>query len=117
MRRFFFSVFSVPFLLSFVSCTMQEKALYSWYDYDNAAYKYQKELTDNSKAAFMTQMDKMEKQRGQRGIVPPGYNAEYGFLLYNSGQAEEGLQYMKKEVELYPESQLFIGGIIKRLEQ
>ncbi len=108
---------AVALLTLATSCTTEE-SLYSWYNYDNSAYKYQKELTPSSRKAYVEQLEKMEKkQNGQRGVVPPGFYAEYGFLLYNDNQQELGLQYMKKEVELYPESQLFIGGIIKRIEK
>ena len=49
--------------------------------------------------------------------MPPGLYAEYGFLLYKTGKKEEGLNYMKQEKALYPESDAYISRIIKQLEK
>lgn len=49
--------------------------------------------------------------------MPPGMYAEYGYLLYKTGKKDEGLAFLKKEVELYPESDTYISRIIKQLEK
>ena len=56
-------------------------------------------------------------QKGARGVVPPGVNAEYGYLLIKAGQKEEGLTLLKQEVALYPESEKFISRIIKQVQK
>ena len=43
--------------------------------------------------------------------------AEYGFLLYRTGKQEEGLEFLKQEINLYPESEKYISRIINQLEQ
>lgn len=58
-----------------------------------------------------------EKQNGLRGKVPPGFNAEYGYQLYKEGKKEEGLKYLNKEIEDYPESKVYISRIIKQIEK
>jgi len=50
-------------------------------------------------------------------MVQPGICAEYGYLLIKQGKREEGLQLLKKEIELYPESKVFITRIIKQFEK
>ena len=57
------------------------------------------------------------KQKGIRKTVPPGVNAEYGYLLYKAGKKEEGLTLLKAEITAYPESETFISRIIKQLEK
>lgn len=49
----------------------------------------------------------IEKQKGLRKSVPPGVNAEYGFLLYKAGKKEEGLALLIAEIKAYPESESF----------
>ena len=43
--------------------------------------------------------------------------AEYGYLLYKTGKKEEGIEFLKQEMELYPESEKYISRIVKQLEK
>lgn len=105
-------------VLLMASCVTTEKTLYSWYDSEDAAYQYQKKATDKSLDKAMSEYLKvLEKQKGTRKVVPPGINAEYGFMLVKSGKVDQGIEYLKKEVSLYPESEIYISRIIKQLEQ
>lgn len=94
------------------------KTLYSWYDYEDATYQYSKKSTDELQVKVLEQYKKLtDKQKGVRGVVPPGLYAEYGYLLCKTGKKEEGLSFLKKETELYPESEKYISRIIKQLEK
>lgn len=105
-------------VLALTSCGSIGEPLYSWYNYEDATYQYSKKRTDNLKENVMEQYLKMtKKQKGSRRTVPPGLNAEYGYMLYMSGKQEEGLGYLKQEIELYPESEVYISRIIKQLEK
>ena len=59
----------------------------------------------------------IQKQKGTRKVVPPGLYAEYGYVLYMGGKKEEGLDFLKQEIKLYPESETYISRIIKQLEK
>lgn len=103
--------------IAFSSCAGTQE-LYSWYKYEDAAYQYQKRGTDELQTNLLNQYAKMaKKQKGKRGVVPPGFNAEYGYLLVKTGHEEEGIQKLKEEINLYPESEVYIGRIIKQLEK
>lgn len=107
----------VAVIVSFVSCG-SPKTLYSWYDYEDATYQYNKRQTDELKVKMMKQYLKMtKKQKGSRRVVPPGLYAEYGYALYMGGKKEEGLDFLKQEIKLYPESETYISRIIKQLEK
>lgn len=107
----------VAVIVSFVSCG-SPKTLYSWYDYEDATYQYNKRQTDELKVKMMKQYLKMtKKQKGTRRVVPPGLYAEYGYALYMGGKKEEGLDFLKQEIKLYPESETYISRIIKQLEK
>ncbi|HJH75639.1 MAG TPA: DUF4810 domain-containing protein [Prevotellaceae bacterium] len=99
------------------SCSTS-KPLYSWYDYEDATYTYSKKPTPEQYDKMIATYVKIgEKQNGLRGKVPPGFNAEYGYQLYKEGKKEEGLKYLNKEIEDYPESKVYISRIIKQIEK
>lgn len=108
---------SVGCVIAFASCGT-EQSLYSWYDSQDATYTYTKKGTDELLTKAMTQYEKViSKQKGVRKTVPPGVNAEYGYLLVKAGKKEEGLALLKAEIKAYPESETFISRIIKQLEK
>lgn len=114
MKKLFIAAICV---IAFTSCATQ-KSLYTWYDSEDATYKYTKRGTDELLTKAMAQYEKViSKQKGIRKVVPPGVNAEYGYLLYKAGKKEEGLALLKAEIKAYPESETFISRIIKQLEK
>ena len=115
MKKVFVAAVTV---LTLASCGTVQPDLYSWYDSEDATYQYTKRASDEKLAAAMAQYKKViSAQKGARGVVPPGGNAEYGYLLIKAGQKEEGLTLLKQEVALYPESEKFISRIIKQVQK
>ncbi|MBR6141186.1 MAG: DUF4810 domain-containing protein [Bacteroidaceae bacterium] len=113
-----FSMAALAILALSVTSCVTTNSLYSWYGYEDAVYTNYKKPTDKSQAKVLEQYRAViEKQKGTRGAVPPGLYAEYGFLLYKTGSKEEGINYMKQEIALYPESQIYISRIINQLEK
>ena len=77
-----------------------------------------KKSTEELQVKVLEQYQKMiDKQKGSRGVVPPGLYAEYGYMLYRTGKKEEGLSFLKEEIKVYPESEKYISRIIKQLEK
>ena len=114
MKKMFFAAICI---MALASCQTQ-KSLYSWYDSEDATYQYTKRLTDEKLEKAMAQYLKViSKQKGVRKVVPPGVNAEYGYLLYKAGKREEGLELLRNEIKAYPESEKFISRIINQLEK
>lgn len=114
MRKIFLAAIC---MMALASCQTQ-KSLYSWYDSEDATYQYTKRLTDEKLEKAMAQYLKViSKQKGLRKVVPPGVNAEYGYLLYKAGKREEGLELLRNEIKAYPESEKFISRIINQLEK
>lgn len=100
-----------------VSCTTK-KPLYSWGDYGDATYSYLKDSDEDAiEDLLKNYKDMIKNQNGTRKTVPPGIYADYGYLLMQEGRTEEGRRMFKKEIELYPESRIFIDRILKMLEQ
>lgn len=112
MKKIILSAISV---MAMASCQVQSP-LYSWYDSENATYTYTKRATEETLAKAMAQYEKViSKQTGLRKVVPPGVNAEYGYLLCKAGKKEEGLALLRAEIKAYPESEKFISRIINQL--
>ena len=114
MKKILLTLFAI---MTITSCTTTT-TLYSWYNYEDITYQYSKRKTDELQTKVLEQYQKLtEKQKGTRGMVPPGLYAEYGYLLYMTGKQEEGLKFLKEEIKLYPESEKYISRIIKQLEK
>lgn len=117
MRKLIYSAAIVVAVMATVSCTTTQ-SLYSWYNYEDATYQYSKKTTEELQVKVLEQYKKItEKQNGTRGVVPPGMYSEYGYLLYKTGKKEEGISFLKKEIQLYPESEMYVSRIIKQLEK
>lgn len=100
-----------------ISCNVQ-KPLYTWSKYDLTSYNYLKNKDEKSTQALMTSYKNIiEKQKGSRGVVPPGVYADYGFVLLMSNRTEEGKNMLTKEISLYPESKIFIDRVLKTIEK
>jgi len=104
-------------VLCLASCTTQ-KTLYTWDKYHLTSYNY---LKNSDEKAFQelekTYKNIIRKQKGTRKTVPPGVYADYGFLLLQADKVEEGKKMLQMEIALYPESAIFIGRILKMIEQ
>lgn len=113
MKKIILALFAT-FLIA--SCSTQ-KPLYSWYNYNDVNYEYNKTPNEKTLATLTKQYQKIaNKQKGERKIVPPGFYAEYGYLLAKTGKKAEGIDMMKKEIQVYPESGKYVSKIIKQLE-
>jgi len=117
MKKIIFIGVIAVMSLTITSCS-STKPLYSWYDYENSAYGYNKEPSEKLQIKVLEEYKKItEKQKDTRGVVPPGMYAEYGYLLYKTGKKQEGIDFLKKEISLYPESEKYISRIINQLEK
>ncbi|GAF03878.1 DUF4810 domain-containing protein [Saccharicrinis fermentans] len=113
MKKLIFTCISVLFL---ASCSVQEP-LYNWDKYETNSYNYLKKSDDASTQKLIETYQKMiDKPYGSRKVVPPGIYADYGYVLLQANKTQEGKKMLQKEVEMYPESKVFIDRILKMLE-
>lgn len=104
-------------MLGLSSCSTSSN-LYSWYNYEQVTYAYtQSQSPERLSDVVETYKKMIDRQVASRKTPPPGICAEYGYLLVRTGQKELGLQMLAKEVELYPESTVFINRIIEQLKK
>lgn len=101
--------------LTMIMASCGSTKLYSWYDYQEDYYNYVKNSDEKSLNNLIKNYEKIiEKQKDSRKIVPPGIYADYGFALLEARRNEEAKAMFAKEIELYPESEVFISSLIKR---
>lgn len=131
------------------SCGPSASVLYYWGGnaskdvtrYEDRFYDaYGKHQTPESLCAMLrVYEDMVQNPGGERGVVPPGICAEYGYLLLKPETAaafaesasgrerriydrtdyaayfpEYGLKLLQKEMELYPESRKFVEPLLKK---
>lgn len=98
--------------LIIVGCATTSNDTFYWGDYSTTLYDFKKnpgeETLEAHKKALLSVM---EVSARKNKAVPPGINAEYGYILLKAGSEEEGFNYLDKEIELYPESATFINRI------
>jgi len=112
MKKIILIAFSICALYS---CTAPK--LYSWSNYETTSYNYLKASNEKTSADLVKSYQEIiKKQEGTRGVVPPGIYADYGFLLLQLNKTTEGKEMLMKEIELYPESKVFIDRILKKLD-
>lgn len=103
-------------IVSLASCSAPTN-LYTWNKYENSSYNFLKNTNETTSNKLSEEYQKIiKKQKGIRGAVPPGVYADYGFLLLQSNNMVQAREMLQKEIELYPESKVFIERIIKLTE-
>ena len=90
--------------------------LYYWGQYDQATYNHNKKQTEESLDDLLNVYEDIisKKDKGTRGVVPPGVYADYGFLLIQNGRIDEGKLLLEKELSLYPESKKTVEYILNK---
>ncbi|MCG8549309.1 MAG: DUF4810 domain-containing protein [Desulfobacterales bacterium] len=72
---------------------------------------------NQNEAALVAHQQELEKiiteSDKQKAPVPPGINAELGFILVQKNHPQEAIYFFRKEAKLYPESRI----LMKRLER
>jgi hypothetical protein len=100
------------------SCTSTNNILYNWGDYEKASYEYLNKSDEKSAERLAKRYQEIiNYQNNIRAVVPPGVYADYGFLLTQEGNTQLGKEMLRKEIALYPESEIFINRVLKIIEE
>ncbi len=104
-------------LASTVLCTAcQAPDHYAWGSYENSVYSTTSaagEVDVGAEIHALTQL--VEKARDQGKPVPPGLHAHIGYLYSLQGDIDTAVAAFETEKELYPESTVFVDGILARI--
>jgi len=108
----------IPLAVIILTACSVQKPLYTWSNYTNTSYNYLKNSDEKSTQELIKSYQTIiEKQKGSRGVVPPGIYADYGFILLQANKTAEGKAMLLQEIALYPESKVFIERILKMTEK
>lgn len=89
---------------------------YYWNGYDTALFRHYKNPQD--RADFVESLKATILGAEQSGMkVPPGICAEYGYALYEEGQAAEALPWFQREKETWPESTVLMDKMIRNAQR
>ncbi|MCT4599325.1 MAG: DUF4810 domain-containing protein [Marinifilaceae bacterium] len=101
-------------IILFSSCS---KNLYKWGNYEKKSFAYYDKQTPESRKEFVESLKTIIISSNRAGKKPaPGIYAEYGYLLFMQGKKGSAINLLKKEIEAYPESKLFVDRILKAIQ-
>jgi hypothetical protein len=96
----------------------QNQLLYRWGSYESGIYDM---YLRPGKADPGTQIAKLtedvERARVEGKHVPPGVHAHLGYLYYTQGQVARAREEFLIEKQLFPESAVFIDGMLARMDE
>lgn len=92
--------------------------LYDWGIYEELLWEgYKTDQGGGDPAEQLARLD-LDVQRivGSGGRVPPGVHAHLGFLRFSMGDLAAAREHFLEERDLFPESSVFINGLLARME-
>ena len=99
----------------FSGCSVQP-SLYRWGEYEPLLYQMYAEEGEHDAGAQLARLSEdVERTLAEGQLVPPGVHAHLGYLYYTQGDTQAAPKQFVTEKELFPESSVFIDGIMKRL--
>lgn len=106
-------IVGLALLLGLGACA-QPKTMYTWSGYSGHLLGYYK--NSYSLEQYSQKLRESIEEAEAKGKVPPGIYAEYGYALLEAGNSQQAMVYFTKESEAWPESAVFMGKIIGRLQ-
>lgn len=92
--------------------------MYEWGDYQNSLYVMWIESGDFDPADHVGILsEQIERTESEQKQVPPGMRAHVAMLYFQAGNAEMARQYLLAEKAAFPESEVFVDGILARIGQ
>lgn len=105
-----FLIFAVIFL---TGCVTTSDAGYYWGSYSKTYYALLKSPNEETlRAHHATLEDIIEKSRQRDLQIPPGVQAELGYLLAKQENNKQAMALYQKELKLYPESSVFLKRLL-----
>lgn len=90
--------------------------VYAWGGYDDALYSFYKNPGNHQ--AYVAALKAVILATERDGTkIPPGIYAEYGYALYEEGNAKEAILYYRREIQSWPASTVFMEKMIAAAER
>ena len=100
---------------AFAAACAGPQPLYSWGRYEHILWEGYQAQGDPTTHVTLLEED-VQKATAEDKRVPPGVHAHIGFLRFAGGDLPAAREHFLKERELFPESALFIDGVLERMQ-
>lgn len=98
-------------------CASQKPLIYDWRGYESNVNSYLRSDKLSLEAQTKLVEEDLEKIKAAGGAVPPGYNAHLGLLYGRQGQLDKFAQQITVEKSQYPESEKFMGFLLRNFKK
>jgi hypothetical protein len=102
--------FAIVSVILLASCAPQGR--FTWGNYENTLYAYAK--SPDQRAAYKKALEEAIAAGREKNNVAPGLLAELGYLCMEDGDTTQAISLFEEEMTRYPESRVFLDGIIQR---
>lgn len=94
------------------------KPLYQWEGYQAQVYNYLRPQGSNGPEAQIAALEQgFQKIRSKGGTPPPGYHAHLGMLYFQVGKDDQGVQELRTEKALFPESASYMDFLLAKAQK
>ena len=98
-------------------CAESEAPLYRWGNYEDLIYTMYVNPGEAEPGVQIAKLSEdIQRANAEGKRVPPGVHAHLGYMYYTQGNQGAALQEFAIERELYPESAVFIDGMLSRMK-
>jgi hypothetical protein len=115
----------MPRLFTFIvlsACALSVSAClpptqFHWGSYEESLFSRQQHAGAGGEAEAATMLlATINDAQANNGKVGPGIHADYGYLLFKQGRADEAITELQKEAALYPESKPLMETMVSRVQ-
>lgn len=103
--------------LLLAGCAQHDMNAYEWRHYQSSLYDY---LRDDGGDVGM-QIDRLEESMqiaaAKDKLLPPGFHAHLAMLYFRVGRDGDGVTFLQREKQLFPESSAFVDFLLQQQEQ
>ncbi|MDB3935146.1 DUF4810 domain-containing protein [Granulosicoccus sp.] len=108
---------AVCLVTTLAACVAPNPPLYRWGEYESVIYTGYKNpgSSDPVTDADIIAAD-IERTQAEGKQVPPGVRVHLGYLYFQQGRNDEARALFETERDVFPESEIFVNGLISRME-
>lgn len=115
MKQILILVLAIGALL--MSGCAGKKPMYEYANYSENFYQLKKDATPEAAAEWKNSLEESIKRSNAQAIrIPPGINANLGYLYLKVNDIDRAISYFQAEKALYPEATVFMDKLIKKAE-
>jgi hypothetical protein len=117
MRRLL-ALLAATSLAVLISACAQPTPLYRWGEYEPLVYDMYMRPGKADPATQIAKLNEDIERTNAEGLhVAPGVHAHLGYLYYGQGQLDAAYEQFTLEKTLFPESTVFIDGVLGRMKK